>query len=78
VTDQVTVAVRIPVIDHSPRGSVRALASAYGSSRVFQEPAASPIPLTGAGPGSAFTGRTHAKQRHVFATRSLTTDLILQ
>jgi hypothetical protein len=41
------------------------------ASRAVQEPAALAIPVDGSrfGPGWAFTDRTHAKRRHICATR---------
>ena len=43
------------------------------ASRAVQVPAALAIPVTGLGSGWAFTDRTHAKQRHVCATRGTST-----
>jgi hypothetical protein len=51
------------------RGCQHSMAIMASASRAVQEPAALPIPVTGPGRGSAFTDRTHAKQRHGCATR---------
>ena len=51
------------------RGCQHSMTIMASASRAVQEPVALPIPVTGPGSGPAFTSRTHAKQRHVCATR---------
>jgi hypothetical protein len=59
-------------VRYKMRGCQHSMTIMASASRPFQEPAPSPIPLTEPGPGSAFSARTHAKQRHVRATRGST------
>jgi hypothetical protein len=53
------------------RGRQHSMTIMASASRAVQEPAGLLIPVTGPGSGWAFTDRTHAKQRHVSATRGL-------
>ena len=46
------------------RGRRHSMTIMTSASRAVQEPAASPIQVTGPGSGSAFSDRTYAKQRH--------------
>lgn len=51
------------------RGCQHSMAIMASASRAVQGPMALPIPVTGPGSGSSVTDRTHAKDRHVCATR---------